>query len=148
MPENTRTSLEHQTYLSLVRAVQHMNQQASELFKQHGLSGPQFNVLRILRGAGPSGATCGEIIQQLLDTSKDPDVTRLLDNLEKQDLIVRTRSQQDRRVVLSSITEKGLNLLAQLDQPVLDMHRSQFEHLDPSKLQHLHDLLQDLLQSK
>ncbi|GEM48503.1 MarR family winged helix-turn-helix transcriptional regulator [Deinococcus cellulosilyticus] len=144
MPETAKTSLEHQTYLALVRTLQHLHQQTALLFKEKGLSGPQFNVLRILRGAGPDGATCGEIIQQLLDTSKDPDVTRLLDNLEKQGLIHRSRSQQDRRVVLSSITKKGLDLLAQLDQPLLDLHQQQFQHLGQDKLQQLYDLLQEL----
>lgn len=139
------TSPEHQAYLTLVRSSQQLTQQTVDLLKEHGLSGPQFNVLRILRGAEPVGATCGEVIQKLMDINRDPDVTRLLDNLEKQDLISRARSTADRRVVVSRINAKGLELLSRIDQPMLELHKRQFTQLGEEKSRLLVELLKELV---
>jgi len=73
--------------------------------------------------------------------TRDPDITRLLDRLEKRDLISRCRETKDRRMVVARITPQGLKLLARLDEPVQEMHRKQLGHLGPATLNELRDLL-------
>jgi DNA-binding MarR family transcriptional regulator len=116
--------------------------QAEQIIKTAGLTTAQYNVLRILRGAGGAGLACGEIAERMI--SRDPDITRLLDRMEKQQLINRERQTDDRRVVITCITDAGLQLLKTLDQPVRDLHKKQFERLNPKQLQALVTLLQDL----
>lgn len=109
-----------------------------QVLKTEDLSGTQYNVLRILRGA-PAGLTCGEIASRMI--TRDPDVTRLLDRLEKRGLISRCRETKDRRTVMARIAPPGLRLLANLDKPVHDAHRKQLGHLGPKRLRTLADLL-------
>lgn len=134
------SSIEHEVYLALQRLSSNLNDQIAELLKTSGLSGPQFNVLRILRGSH-DGLTCTEISERLI--AKDPDVTRLLDRMEKQDLVVRARERQDRRVVTTRITEKGQALLEEIDAPIAVMHRQQLGHLGQEKLSQLLALLEE-----
>ena len=110
------------------------------LFRRHGLTPSQYNVLRILRGVGEA-LSCGEIAARMI--TREPDMTRLLDRLEKRALVSRCRQQTDRRVVKVKITAKGLELLASLDEPVLRMHRKQLGHLGPTKLKQLISLLEE-----
>lgn len=133
--------LEHQVYLTVQRLAADLGHQTAELLKGSGLSPAQFNVLRILRGAGAGGLTCGEIGGRLI--TRDSDVTRLLDRLEKQGLVTRVRSTQDRRVVLTEITARGRSLLTDLDQPLAALHRAQLGQLGPQKLTHLLGLLDE-----
>jgi DNA-binding MarR family transcriptional regulator len=149
MPSKTATalkqsspfsSLEHEVYLALQRLSSGLNDGIAELLKASDLSGPQYNVLRILRGA-QEGLTCGEISDRLI--AKDPDVTRLLDRMEKQDLVARARERQDRRIVTTRITEKGQAVLQALDGPINRMHQQQLEHLGPEKLEQLLGLLEE-----
>jgi DNA-binding MarR family transcriptional regulator len=116
--------------------------QAEQLVKAANLTAAQYNVLRILRGAGSDGLACGEIGERMI--SRDPDITRLLDRMEKQQLITRERQSDDRRVVKTCITATGLQILKTLDQPVRDLHKKQFERLSPKQLQALAALLKDL----
>lgn len=134
------SSLEHEVFLALQRLSINLNTQVADLLKPSGLSGSQFNVLRILRGAH-QGLTCGEISERLI--ARDPDVTRLLDRMEKQELVARTRERPDRRVVTTRITEQGLALLDELDAPIAVMHQRQLEHLGPEKLAQLLGLLEE-----
>lgn len=138
-PGPTFASLEHEVYLTLQRLAADLGHQTAERLKGAGLSPAQFNVLRILRGAGEGGLTCGEVGERLI--THDSDVTRLLDRLEKQELVTRIRSDQDRRVVLSCITGKGRSLLADLDEPLAALHRAQLGHLGPQRLTQLLALL-------
>jgi DNA-binding MarR family transcriptional regulator len=108
------------------------------VLKTEDLSGTQYNVLRILRGA-PEGLPCGEIASRMI--TRDPDVTRLLDRLEKRGLISRCRETKDRRTVMTRIAPPGLKLLADLDEPIRDAHRKQLGHLGPKRLQTLAELL-------
>ncbi|MCD0170849.1 MarR family transcriptional regulator, partial [Deinococcus sp. 23YEL01] len=94
--------------------------ETAELLRDYDLSGPQFNVLRILRGAGEQGLTCSEIGGRLL--VHDPDVTRLLDRLQKAGLVRRDRDRPDRRVVATRLTDQGRALLARIDQPISALH--------------------------
>src|SRR6266496_218790 len=108
------------------------------VLKADDLSANQYNVLRILRGS-PEGLPCGEIANRMI--TRDPDITRLLDRLEKRDLISRCRETKDRRMVVARITPQGLKLLARLDEPVQEMHRKQLGHLGAVRLKELEDLL-------
>ena len=96
-------------------------------------------MLRILRGA-PEGLPCNEIARRMI--SRDPDITRLLDRLEKRTLISRCRETKDRRTVLTRITPEGLKLLHDLDEPVTEIHKSQLGHLGREGLRSLLDLLE------
>jgi len=131
--------LEQEAYLTIQRLASELHAGFAELFRGAGLSAPQYNVLRILRGAGDAGLTCGEIAERLV--TRDPDVTRLLDRLEAQGLVARVRERPDRRVVTSRITPAGLALVADLDAPMAALHRRQLGHLGDDRLQALIDLL-------
>jgi DNA-binding MarR family transcriptional regulator len=129
---------EEAVFVELARTVDLLSRGPIQLLKQHDLSPNQYNVLRILRGA-PDGLLCGEIATRMI--SRDPDITRLLDRLEKRGLIRRCRGNPDRRKVLVRIAADGLCLLKGLDQPVCDLHRRQIGHLGQTKLASLSALL-------
>src|SRR5947209_18400468 len=104
------------------------------ILKTEDLSATQYNVLRILRGS-PDGLPCGEIASHMI--TRDPDITRLLDRLERRGLISRCRETKDRRMVMARITPDGLRLLGRLDQPVEEAHRKQLGHLGSERLRAL-----------
>ena len=134
---------EEEAFLSIIRTADVLHRAAAEMFKAHELSGTQYNVLRILRGtcpAGTSGLACSAIADQML--TRDPDMTRLLDRLEKRGLISRAREEKDRRVVRTCITEKGLAVLAELDPVIADCHRKHLGHMSQTQLRQLIDLLE------
>jgi len=107
------------------------------------LSTSQYNVLRILRGSQRGGLTCGEIGERTI--ARDPDVTRLVDRLAKRGLVKRARSQADRRVVQVELTQKGLDLLRELDPHVQRMPRALLGHVSQARLQLLSKLLTEVL---
>ena len=115
---------------------------SAELMRGHDLSLPQYNVLRILRGAGDAGLRCSEVGARLL--VHDPDVTRLLDRLEKAGRVRRTRDPHDRRVVVTCLTDEGRAVLNALDAPLTELHAQQFAALSPERLALLTELLGDL----
>src|SRR5205814_9158784 len=119
-------------FLNLIRTVEHLTRERDELFKAMGLSAEQYNVLRILRGAGQRGLPCSEIGARML--TRNPDMTRLLDKLESRGLVGRTRSTEDRRVVTSVIATAGLALLAELDVPLKELGLRQLSHMSQSDL--------------
>lgn len=126
-------------YLDLLRTTDMLSRSLAYLLKAEELSATQYNVLRILRGA-PEGLPCGEIGSRMI--TRDPDITRLLDRLEKRDLISRCRETKDRRVVFARITPAALELLARLDGPVQEAHRKQLGHLGKERLQALAALME------
>ena len=132
---------ELEVYLNIVRTADFLTYGVAELLKPHGLSPATYNVLRILRGAGEEGLTCGEIGERML--TRVPDVTRLLDRLEERNLLYRSRESQDRRVVRVRITPDGEELLASLDRPITQFHRRQLGHLGRERLALLIDLLEE-----
>lgn len=138
MKERRAPIAEEVAYLDLARTTDALSRPVVQLLKTADLSPAQYNVLRILRGA-PEGLTCGEIADRTI--TRDPDITRLLDRLEKRSLILRSRHRQDRRVVRARITQQGLDLLASLDQPVRDLHRKLLGHLGTERLRALGELL-------
>lgn len=105
--------------MELLRTTDQLSRRLVPLLKAEELSPTQYNVLRILRGA-PEGLTCGESGQRMI--TRDPDITRLLDRLEKRGLIARWRDVKDRRIVLARITPEGLKTLDRLHEPVQEGH--------------------------
>ncbi|HUR21952.1 MAG TPA: MarR family transcriptional regulator [Vicinamibacterales bacterium] len=119
-------------FLAIVQAAEELQRGMAELLKTRDLSMAQYNVLRILRGAGPEGATCSDVGDNLV--RHDPDVTRLLDRLDKRGLIDRARDTKDRRVVRTRITKAGAALVGELDDPVDELHARQLGHVGSKRL--------------
>src|ERR1700730_17639458 len=148
MSSRTRTTrppvlLEAQVFITLQKLADTMAQESEQLASTHCLTGAQYNVLRILRGAEPEGLACSNISDRMI--SHDPDMTRLLDRMEKRALITRQRQKDDRRVVKTRITPAGLDLLKGLDEPVREVHKRQFRHIPASRLKTLAELLDQVL---
>lgn len=131
-------SPEEEAFLDLLRTTDMLSRGLVTILKVEGLSATPYNVLRILRGA-PEGLACGEIASRMI--TRDPDVTRLLDRLEKRGLVSRCRETKDRRTVMTRITPAGLKLLSRLDEPVQGTHRKQLGHLGRERLRALAGLL-------
>jgi DNA-binding MarR family transcriptional regulator len=138
--------LEDRIFVALLRAADFVGQEAEQLLKAKGLTGTQYNVLRILRGAEPGGLLCRGIGEAMI--SHDPDITRLLDRMEKRGLITRERQTDDRRVIKTRVTPEGLGILKNLDQPVHEMHQRQFRHMSSAKLKMLGELLDEVIARK
>ncbi len=132
-------SLEEEVLLSVERTAAVLWHGISETFKAYDITATQYNVLRILRGAGTAGLSRNDIRDRLV--TQVPDVTRLLDRLEDARLVDRERATSDRRIVTTRITPRGLELLRQLDTPVADSHRKQLGHMKGAQLKALIDLL-------
>ncbi len=136
------TSLEVEAYLNLARTTDRLGRAVEALLGEHDLTQVQYNVLRILRGAQPDGLPCGEVAARLV--THDPDVTRLLDRLERRGLVARSRSATDRRQVWTRITPAGLALLSSMkdDETLGALHRRQFAALSRDELATLIHLLE------
>jgi DNA-binding MarR family transcriptional regulator len=131
-------SREEAAFLDLLRTADMLTRGADWVLKEEDLSLTQYNVLRILRGA-PEGLPCGEIASRMI--TRDPDVTRLLDRMEKRGLISRSRESRDRRLVLARIAPEGLKLVNRLDDPVQKIHHKLLGHLGKERLRALAELL-------
>ena len=131
-------STEEAAFLDVVRTADILTRPVARLLKTEDLSSTQYNVLRILRGA-PDGLTCGEVGDRMI--TRDPDITRLFDRLEKRGLVSRCRETKDRRMVLTRITPQGLELLARMDGPIQEAHRKSLGHLGKERLRALSELL-------
>jgi DNA-binding MarR family transcriptional regulator len=136
--------VEDQTFVALMKAADALEQEAEKVVKANGLTGAQYNVLRILRGAEPEGLACGTIGERMI--SHDPDMTRLLDRMEKRGMITRQRQSDDRRVVKTRITANGLEILKRLEQPIRKLHKQQFRHMPAARVKTLKALLDEILQ--
>jgi DNA-binding MarR family transcriptional regulator len=134
-----------EAYLNLLRTHAVLSAPTEQLFKKHGISPPKYNILRILRGAGATGDACShglpslEIADRMI--TRVPDITRLVDGLEGEGFVTRTRCTEDRRVVYVGISDKGLRLLDQLDKPVAELNRGLLSHLTNDELHELNRLL-------
>jgi DNA-binding MarR family transcriptional regulator len=138
-------SIEEEALLNIRRTSDRLQYHGQQLFKPHGITPTQYNVLRILRGAGDGGLRCSDIGERLV--SSDPDITRLLGRLQIQKLIKRKRNPKDRRVIYATVTAQGLNLLKELDPIVSESTRQVFRHMDKEKLQTLISLLEEARQA-
>ena len=141
-PSQAALPLEDRVFISLQKTADSLGLEAEQLFKPHGLTGTQYNVLRILRGAEPEGLACSAIAERMI--SHDPDMTRLLDRMEKRGLLARARQTDDRRVIKTRISPAGLAILKNLDQPVRELHKRQFHHLPSVRLKTLAQLLEEV----
>ncbi len=139
-------AVEERIFLELLKTADALAQEAEQLIRSSNLTGTQYNVLRILRGAGAEGLACRGIGERMI--THDPDISRLLDRMEKRGLITRERQKDDRRVVKTRITPEGLELLKPLDQPMRDLHKRQFRHMAGARLKILHDLLEEIRGSR
>jgi MarR family transcriptional regulator, organic hydroperoxide resistance regulator len=133
-------SIEEEVFLNLQKTADAALRAFEELLKPYRLTHTQYNVLRILRGAGDAGLLCREVGERMI--TRDPDVTRLLDRLETRGLVARSREIRDRRAVVTRITPAGLKLLQSLDGPVDELHRGRMTHLSRANLKDLIDLLE------
>jgi DNA-binding MarR family transcriptional regulator len=131
---------EQEAYLNLIRTCQHLVAFEDRFMRQYGLSGPKYNVLRILRGIGGEGAPCSVIRERMV--TRVPDITRLIDRLERDGLVTRHRVERDRRVVLVRPSKKALELLIKMDDPLLELHREQLGHMSRKDLASLSQLLE------
>jgi DNA-binding MarR family transcriptional regulator len=131
-------SIEERVFQSLMLAADHLLKGEIEVLRVADLTFPQYNVLRILRGARPESLSCGTISERML--SRDSDLTRLLDRLDERGLVRRARDRNDRRVVTATITEAGLQLLRRLDGPVDRIHRDNLRHMTAHELETLQQL--------
>lgn len=134
------SSREHEAYLSLLHTADALQTRVEAQLKTFGLTGTQYNALRILRGAGPDGLPCQEIGERMI--THDPDITRLLNRLEERGLVERTRAKHDRRVIYARITRDGLNRLRDMDGPIEATGRAMLRHVGQRNLKQLIDLLE------
>ncbi|HEY7614925.1 MAG TPA: MarR family transcriptional regulator [Gemmatimonadales bacterium] len=138
-------TLEQEASVSLARTAALIEYAAADVLRAHGLTPTQYNVLRILRGAEPHGLGRNAVRERLVFPVSD--VTRLLDRLVDMGLVVRTRGREDRRVVLSRITDAGFDRIAPLDSVIERLHRRQLGRLGPRKLRELLALLAEARES-
>ncbi len=132
-------SPEQGAFLALGRTWSALDHAFSEALKPFGITPTQYNALRILRGAGQSGLCRAEVIDRMV--SRVPDATRLLDRLEAMGLSVRSRDPDDRRYVRTRITERGMDLLAALEDSVQGLHQRHLGGLEDAELERLIHML-------
>lgn len=129
-----------EAFVALFRAADRLRAVSAAIFEPHGITGQQYNVLRILRGAEPEGLPTLTIAERMIERA--PGITRMIDRLEAKGLVARERCGVDRRCVYCRITKQGLDLLARLDQPVDEGNRAAFAALNRQELQQLIVLLE------
>ncbi|HVP55058.1 MAG TPA: MarR family transcriptional regulator [Candidatus Eisenbacteria bacterium] len=117
-------SRQQEAVLNILRTADALKRGLELLLKRHGISSAQYNVLRILRGAGERGLHCSGIAERMI--TAEPDITRLLTRMERLGLLVRHRNGRDRRMVTVIATERGLQLLDELDGPLRELQERQF----------------------
>jgi len=133
------TTIYEEAHLNVARTSARLGDAVEDLLKDHGITGTQYNVLRILRGSEPDGLCRNELRDRMI--ARMPDMTRLLDRMEEAGLVTRTREREDRRMVLTRVTARGLELLDELDAPMAAHHEAQLGHLSSEELRSLIDLL-------
>ncbi|HSJ23949.1 MAG TPA: MarR family transcriptional regulator [Longimicrobiales bacterium] len=133
-------SLPQEAYLSLGRTWARLEHELGEALKPFGVTPTQYNVLRILKGAGTNGLCRSEIMDRMI--ARVPDATRLLDRMEAAGLIARARDAEDRRFVTTRITDEGLRLVAEAEGQVLALHDKQFTPVSERDLRRLVRLLE------
>lgn len=134
-------SLAEEAFVALMRTADQLQWKGAELLKQFDISPTQYNALRILRGAGPTGLPCSEIGGRMVN--RDSDITRLLDRLEKRKLTERCRDSKDRRVITARITAAGLDLLKTMDKPLDQFHSSLLGTLGEKRLREMLRMLEE-----
>ena len=136
---------EQAAFVTLLRTAEQFQARNAEFLKGYELSPTQYNALRILRGAGKSGLPCSEVGERMIN--KDPDITRLLDRLEKRGFVTRSRDDNDRRVIVARITTAGLDTLRRIDRPVDRFLSEMLGSISQQKLLDLVQLLDECLEA-
>ncbi|HYI94420.1 MAG TPA: MarR family transcriptional regulator [Bryobacteraceae bacterium] len=134
--------VEEEVFLNVQRTADALMQELIDVLRPFGISPTQYNVLRILRGAGDRGITCKEIASRMI--TRDPDITRLLDRLERRKLLTRSRAKEDRRFVAIHISSEGLSLLREVDEPIGRKQVELMRHVNHERLPLAIDLLEQL----
>lgn len=134
--------IQEELHVSIARTAALLERAVAKQLKPHGLTPTQYNVLRILRGAGPAGLCRNELGERLV--TPVPDVTRLLDRMAEQKLIARQRSDEDRRLVRTYLTPKGLELVNRLDDDMRAGHRARLAGFSGEDMKRLVDALAEL----
>jgi len=129
-----------EAFVALVSTAEQVRTVSAAIFEPYGITGQQYNVLRILRGAEPEGLPMLTIADRMIERA--PGITRMIDRLEAKGLVARERCGVDRRCVYCRITKQGLDLLARLDQPVDESTRAAFAALNRQELEQLIALLE------
>lgn len=132
-------SLCEEAHLSMVRTSNLLLNDFERMLKPYEITGTQYNVLRILRGAEPNGLCRNEVAERLVN--RMPDATRLLDRMEEAGLVTRERAESDRRLVTTRITKEGMRLVNSLDDEVVSQHEKGLGHLSRKDLEKLIELL-------
>jgi len=135
-------SREEEAFLNLGRTWEFLQKRVADLLKAHQLTPTQYNLLRILRGAGSEGITCSQATERML--TPDPDITRLVDRMETQGLIRRERTPEDRRVVLVRITDSGLDVTNRIDAPLHQLLQQSLGRIGRQRVAELIDTLEAL----
>jgi DNA-binding MarR family transcriptional regulator len=132
-PKNAETRTdEHDVFHGILRMAEVFSRALSDILQPFRLTLSQYNVLQTLRGAGSEGLTCGEVSERL--STRDSDITRLLDRLELLGFIARRRERPDRRVVRTQITEQGTGVLDAVDKLIGELQLRHLGHMGPKKL--------------
>lgn len=140
--EKPFTSRQEEAFLSLLRTTDCLQRAFHLGIRKQGLTSTQYNVLRILRGSQPHGLTCSAIGERMITAV--PDITRLLARLKSADLIQQERDTQDRRIVRTQISAKGLELLQQMDPLIEHLPMELFRHMQEKDVQQLISLLEEV----
>ncbi|NNE08778.1 MAG: MarR family transcriptional regulator [Gemmatimonadetes bacterium] len=141
-PRDTRSRLAQEAFVALVRTTDCLQSEVHAVLKAHGISGPQYNVLRILRGTDPAGLPCQGIADRMI--TRVPDITRLIDRLLLVRMVSREKDAADRRVVRVRLAARGRKLLDELDGPIAEMHRKQFSRLSQKEIRDMTRVLRSL----
>ncbi|MFN9372558.1 MAG: MarR family winged helix-turn-helix transcriptional regulator [Planctomycetaceae bacterium] len=135
-------SLEQEAFLSLWRTYDRLRALEDDFFRPYDLTPQQYNVLRLLKAQHPGLLPTLDVANRLV--SRAPDITRMLDKLAQRGLVSRVRSESDRRTVLVGITPAGVQMLAEMHEPLRACHEQQLGHLPPEALQQLIELLRQV----
>lgn len=134
--------LEEEAMLNLVLASNFIRKATDDICAKYGITNAQYNVLRILKGAYPEGYPRCQIIPRMIDLA--PDVTRIIDNLEKQNHISRCASDEDRRLSVTKITKKGLNLLQEMEADIYTINKMLKNSLTESEMSQLSEMCEKI----
>ncbi|MEY4668555.1 MAG: HTH-type transcriptional regulator MhqR [Pseudomonadota bacterium] len=135
-------TVEQGAFFDLVRVASRLEGELNRVFRPYDLTTATFSILSILERVSPEGLSCGDVAGQLI--AEVPDMTRLLDRLERLEYVLRERSSLDRRMVKVRLTERGLEVVRNLKSAVQRCHKEQFKSLAPEGLEQLRGMLREL----
>lgn len=133
---------EQGAFFDLVRVASRLEGELNRVFRPYDLTTATFSILSILERVNPEGLSCGDVAGQLI--AEVPDMTRLLDRLERLEYVLRERSSLDRRMVKVRLTDRGLEVVRNLKAAVQGCHKEQFQSLAPDRLEELRGILRQL----